>query len=83
MFASVGARAETAAAIRAHVRRSVRQWVAPYNPIAAAIVTAVLIGDRTGLPDEIRERLQAASTYHVIAISGGNIAILAGLVSAC
>ena len=36
-------------------------------------VTAVLIGDRTGLPDEIRTRLQAAGTYHVIAISGGNI----------
>ena len=36
-------------------------------------------GDRTGLPAEVRERLQAAGTYHVIAISGGNIAILAGL----
>ena len=36
-----------------------------------------MIGDRTGLPDETREALQAAGTYHVIAISGGNIAILA------
>jgi competence protein ComEC len=32
------------------------------------------------LPDETRLRLQAAGTYHVIAISGGNIAILAGIV---
>jgi competence protein ComEC len=38
----------------------------------------VLIGDRSALPDDIRERLQQAGTYHVIAISGGNIAILAG-----
>jgi competence protein ComEC len=71
---------EAAAGIRAHVRRSVQRWVAPHDAVAAAIVTAVLIGDRTGLPDEVRLRLQAAGTYHVIAISGGNIAILAGLV---
>ena len=57
-----------------------QRWVAPHDPIAAAIVTAVLIGDRTGLPDDTRLRLQAAGTYHVIAISGGNIAILAGIV---
>ena len=42
-----------------------------------AIASAVLIGDRTGLPDDTRDALQAAGTYHVIAISGGNIAILA------
>ena len=52
------------------------------TPVSAAIVTAVLIGDRSGLPDEVRLRLQAAGTYHVIAISGGNIAILAGLMLA-
>lgn len=70
---------EMAALARIHVRRSIERWVAPHDPIAAAIVTAILIGDRTGLPDDIRLQLQAAGTYHVIAISGGNIAILAGL----
>jgi competence protein ComEC len=73
---------EMAGRIRRHVRRSVERWVAPYDAVSAAIVTAVLIGDRTGLPDDIRVRLQAAGTYHVIAISGGNIAILAGLILA-
>ncbi len=70
---------ESAARVRMHVRRSLRQWVAPHDAVSAAIVTAILIGDRTGLPDDVRVRLQAAGTYHVIAISGGNIAILAGL----
>jgi competence protein ComEC len=42
-------------------------------------VTAIVIGDRTNLDDEVQRRLQEAGTYHVIAISGGNIAILAGL----
>jgi competence protein ComEC len=71
---------EGAARVRAHVREAMQRWVARHDPVAAAIVTAVLIGDRTGLPDDIRVRLQAAGTYHVIAISGGNIAILAGIV---
>ncbi len=70
---------EAAARVRRHVRRALNQWIAPLDPLSAAIVAAVLIGDRTGLPDDIRVRLQAAGTYHVIAISGGNIAILAGL----
>ena len=70
---------EAAGRVRRHVRRALGRWVAPLDPLSAAIVAAVLIGDRTGLPDDIRVRLQAAGTYHVIAISGGNIAILAGL----
>ena len=28
--------------------------------MAGAVVSAILIGDRTGLPDQVRERLQAA-----------------------
>ena len=38
----------------------------------------MLIGDRAGLDDETTRRLQEGGTYHVIAISGGNIVILAG-----
>lgn len=71
---------EAAAEIRARVRRHIGRWVARHDAVSAAIVTAVLIGDRTGLPDPIRLRLQSAGTYHVIAISGGNIAILAALI---
>jgi competence protein ComEC len=70
---------EAAADLRAHVRNAVGRRITPHDAVAGAIVTAVLIGDRTGLPDDIRDRLQAAGTYHVIAISGGNIAILAAL----
>jgi competence protein ComEC len=68
---------EWAAGIRAHVRVAVGRWVSVHDQVSAAIATAVLIGDRTGLPEETRLALQAAGTYHVIAISGGNIAILA------
>ena len=73
-------RQERAAGARAIVRQAVARWVSPHGTVSAAIVSAVLIGDRTGLPDEIRERLQAAGVYHVLAISGGNIAILVGII---
>ena len=71
---------EAAAAVRAHVRDVAARYVAPRHPQSAAIMTAVLIGDRAAIDEEVTARLQAAGTYHVIAISGGNVALVAGLV---
>ena len=70
---------ELAARIRAYTRTAIVDSVNIFSPRAGAIVTAIVIGDRTGLDDDIERRLQESGTYHVIAISGGNIAILAGL----
>lgn len=69
---------ERLARIRGRVRASIAGAL-PHDPEAAAIVTAILIGDRAGLSDEVERRLQRAGTYHVIAISGGNIALFAML----
>jgi competence protein ComEC len=71
--------AEAAASARAHARAAIAAHVGPWSPRSAGIVTAIVIGDRSGLGADVRRRLQEAGTYHVIAISGGNIAILAGL----
>ncbi|MGE3955259.1 MAG: DNA internalization-related competence protein ComEC/Rec2 [Vicinamibacterales bacterium] len=71
--------AEAAASARAFARRALQRSVGPSSPRAAAIVSAIVIGDRTGLEPEVERRLQESGTYHVIAISGGNIALLAGL----
>ena len=70
--------AEGAATARAVVRRVIGRSVGRHGVRSAAIVTAVLIGDRAGLDGETTRRLQEGGTYHVIAISGGNIVILAG-----
>ena len=67
------------AVIRAAVRRRVARTVGRFSARSAGVVTAVLIGDRAGLAPQDRRRLQESGTYHVIAISGGNIAILVGL----
>jgi competence protein ComEC len=71
---------ELAARARDRVRRSLARSVGGWSAQSAAMAIAVLIGDRAGLSEEVERRLQAAGTYHVIAISGGNIAVLAALV---
>ncbi|OFW28226.1 MAG: DNA internalization-related competence protein ComEC/Rec2 [Acidobacteria bacterium RIFCSPLOWO2_12_FULL_65_11] len=65
---------------RSFARQTIATAVGRYSPRSAAIVTAIVIGDRAGLDQDVERRLQEAGTYHVIAISGGNIAILAGLI---
>ena len=67
---------EAEASVRAYVRDVADRFVKPRSVQSAAIVTAILIGDRAGLDPAIQRRLQAAGTYHVIAISGGNVALL-------
>jgi competence protein ComEC len=71
---------EWAAAVRARIRDVIARRVMPHDVTAAGVATAILIGDRAGLDEDVERRLQEAGTYHVIAISGGNIAIFSGLV---
>ena len=71
--------AETMSGARAFARRAIAAGVGRWSPQSGAIVAAIVIGDRAGLDNDVQRRLQEAGTYHVIAISGGNIAILAGL----
>ena len=70
---------ELTARVRQAVRRRVDDTVGRYGRRSASLVTAVLIGDRAGLTEDDRRRLQAGGTYHVVAISGGNVAILSAL----
>ena len=71
--------AERAADTRAYARRALAARVSAH-PQSAATARAIIIGDRTGLDPGIVDRLQAAGTYHVMAISGGNIAVLAAVI---
>jgi competence protein ComEC len=71
--------AEAISGARAFARRAIADAVGRWSAQSGAIVAAIVIGDRAGLDTDVQRRLQEAGTYHVIAISGGNIAILAGL----
>jgi competence protein ComEC len=78
-----GSAAEEAAAwVRAWARSRLATYVGRWSVQSGAIAAAILIGDRTGLSDEDQRRLQEAGTYHVIAISGGNIAVLTAILFA-
>jgi competence protein ComEC len=70
---------EAAAAIRVSLRHAIDRLFAPAGGDTGAIVAAILIGDRAGLDVDLIRRLQRAGTYHVIAISGGNVALIAAL----
>jgi competence protein ComEC len=71
---------ETAYAARQTARAVIDRDVGQFSARSAGIVRAILIGDRTALEPDVEDRLQQAGTYHVVAISGGNIAILATII---
>ena len=73
---------EAAGALRSWVRAAIAAAIGAGRPRSVGVVTAILIGDRSGLSIEDERRLQEAGTYHVIAISGGNIALLTALLVA-
>ena len=70
---------EAAGAARAWARTHLADSVGRWSARSGAVATAITIGDRTGLSPDDERRLQEAGTYHVIAISGGNIAILTAI----
>src|SRR5262249_60053551 len=73
---------EASAALRAWIRTATADVVGHWSPTSAGVVTAILIGDRSGLSPDDERRLQDAGTYHVIAISGENIALLTAMLIA-
>ena len=73
---------EMAAGIRRRVRDALVRHVRGDDPSSRAVATAILIGERTALDEDLERRLQHAGTFHTIAISGGNIAMLASAVVA-
>ena len=73
---------EISSAARGWARARLGEYVGRWSAESGAIAAAILIGDRSGLSDEDQRRLQEAGTYHVIAISGGNIAVLTAILLA-
>ena len=49
---------------------------------SASLLTGILLGDDAGLPVDVQNDFRSTGTTHIIAISGYNITILIGLLSA-
>ena len=65
VIAQGGPLAEMLASTRAAIRRAVVSSVQPWSARSAAVVNAILIGDRAGLDPQVERRLQEAGYYHV------------------
>ena len=74
--AARGVRAWTAAG-RSWARRELSRLLPPGNE--EGLVRAMVLGDRSGIDPESEEAFRAAGTYHVLAISGAQVALLAAL----
>jgi len=45
------------------------------------LARAMVLGDRTGVDDETAESFRVAGTYHILAISGAQVALVAGILA--
>jgi competence protein ComEC len=61
--------------LRAWLRRTSAQGLRGER---AAVVEGVVLGDDTGLSDELRRRFRASGLYHLLAVSGQNVILVAG-----
>src|SRR5436309_2727773 len=67
-----------AARARERARKAILTYVLP-GP-EQGLVRAMTIGDRTGVEPETAEAFRIAGTYHVLALSGTQVALVAGIV---
>jgi competence protein ComEC len=49
-------------------------------PVSAALLAGLLLGDRTELPRDVDDAFRRAGVYHILAVSGFNVGILAASV---
>jgi competence protein ComEC len=67
------------AAVYALQSRALESVYSLYPDPEASLLAGILLGVETGIPRPVQEAFQATGASHVIAISGFNITILAGL----
>ena len=61
------------------VKRQAREAIErALPPASAALLAGLLLGERTALPPEIDTGFRRAGVYHLLAVSGFNVALVAG-----
>jgi len=63
--------------LKGHFQRTIARL---FPEPSASLLTGILLGIETGIPGTLQEDFNATSTTHIIAISGFNIAIVAGAI---
>jgi len=62
-------------ALRRQLQRSVARGLTGDR---AAVLEGVVLGEDSGLSDELKARFRASGLYHLLAVSGQNVALVAG-----
>ncbi len=62
-------------ALRRRLQNSVARGLTGYR---AAVLEGVVLGEDSGLSEELRRRFRASGLYHLLAVSGQNVALVAG-----
>ena len=62
-------------ALRRQLHSSVARGLTGYR---AAVLEGVVLGEDSGLSEELRRRFRASGLYHLLAVSGQNVALVAG-----
>ena len=70
--------AKMAARLRAHMLEATALGLEK-DPEASGLIAAMLFGYRDGVGEELRESFRATGTLHLFAVSGQNLAVVAGL----
>jgi competence protein ComEC len=61
------------------LRRALAGSIAPgLRGERRGIVAGVVLGDEQSLPDDLRQRFRASGLYHLLAVSGQNVVLVAG-----
>jgi competence protein ComEC len=61
-------------------RRAVRAMREALPPTSAALLAGLLLGERIDLPPEVDAAFRRAGVYHVLAVSGSNVALVVSTV---
>jgi competence protein ComEC len=77
--ADVGWLRAAASRVRRWARRAFEAYMLP-GP-EQGLARAMVLGDRTGVDDETADAFRVAGTYHILAISGAQVALLAGILA--
>lgn len=64
----------------AKIRDSMRAAASELNPDAKGLLPGLVVGDESGLSEELREQMQQTGLSHLTAVSGANLAIITGAV---
>lgn len=72
----------------ASLAQQARQWMVRRLKVVQAerergLVVGVVFGETTSLPKELQDQFRRTGTSHLLAASGMNVALLAGLILAC